>query len=257
MAIYGCGSECKVGDIVQCIEAPRHSIHPGVPYKYYRVGVIKDLGRGGHQYADIRLEGEEYAPDGGTDSNSRRFILIRRKSGLLDTIPPQPAKFKAGDMVVRVGKTERLFIHKITSFEQSGVRYIHTKTQWGGFLCGLTEDQFEPAPPITPKFKVGDVVRVLGGRPEWKVSAIRNDGNLFTCEYECTYLPMPYLPMPNGTNTFIEMSLSPCGEISNLYDYCASQGISDAVARNLYHFVETKMQQPLREKLAQIKEIAQ
>ena len=196
MAIYGCGSECKVGDIVQCIEAPKHPIHPGVPHKYYRVGWIKQLGRGASQYTDIRLEGEEYAPSGGTDSNSRRFILIRRKSGLLDMFPL-------------------------------------------------------PKEP-QPKFKVGDIVRVRGGRPEWKVCKVHGDQPGFM--YSLTFLQSPE---QGDCGLYFESSLSPCGEADSLQDFCATIGVSDAKTRNIYHFVETKMLQPLRDKLAQIKEIAQ
>lgn len=78
--------------------------------------------------------------------------------------PPQ-AKFKAGDIVVKKGEGDkRLRVTKVQSYDSArGCYYVFAVTSSGGHLCGLDQDNYELAPPLKPRFAVGDFVQLESG----------------------------------------------------------------------------------------------
>jgi len=247
-AKYKCGNEVRVNDIVKCIEDPYLTPYAGRKDAFYRVVWVRGGAYGNAR--DLRLDG---ADENSPSSDSFRFVLVQRdgKKAPSPAMPP----LKAGDVVRESLDLSRRYIVKNC--------WIDEKVDWRIDVVGESRgvpvrgselaSQYETMPPQTtpPKFKVGDVVRVRGGRPEWKVCKVHDIGQQW--QYSLTFLQSPE---QGGCGLYLESSLSPCGEADSLQDFCATIGVSDAKTRNIYHFVETKMLQPLRDKLAQIKEIA-
>lgn len=246
-AKYKCGNEVRVNDIVKCVQDPHSSQFPGRASQFYRVAWVRGGSEGSAR--DITLDGlekKDCSPD------AYRFILISR-DGKKAPLPAMPT-FKPGDIVR----------DKFNKSSEFSVTYcgLDRNVDWRVNLVGQAvravrtdelASQYETMPPqaTPPKFKEGDIVRVRGGRPEWKVYKVHNIGREW--QYSLTFL----LNHEQGScGLYLESSLSPCGEVDSLQDFCATMGVDDAKTRNIYHFVETKLLQPLRDKLAQIKEIA-
>jgi hypothetical protein len=98
---------------------------------------------------------------GQTDS---RPVRTDELASQYQAMPPQ-AKFKAGDIVVKKGESDRrLRVTKVQSYDSArGCYYVFAQTGSGSHLCGIDQDNYEPAPPLKPRFAVGDFVQLESG----------------------------------------------------------------------------------------------